>query len=270
MSEQFRVTRDGIELAGERWAGGAGAVVLLHEGVADRRGWRVMAGHLAPRLTVVAYDRRAFGETPPSPGPFSHVEDLLAVLDQVADGPAWLVGASVGGEIALDATILAPQRVAGLVLLGTAVSGAPEPNLDADTKRFDTLFDEAMAADDLDEINRLDTWLWLDGPAQPEGRVTGPARALALDMNAIIIRNRAPEDAGASGIAAWTRLQEVRVTVTLACGDLDVPFVIERSRLLASRLPHARYHELPGTAHQPYLEQPGAVADLVMQAVTTG
>ena len=29
----------------------------------------------------------------------------------------------------------------------------------------------AYAARDADEINRLQTWLWLDGPGQPEGRV---------------------------------------------------------------------------------------------------
>ena len=29
--------------------------------------------------------------------------------------------------------------------------------------------------------------LWLDGPLQPEGRVTGEARRLFLDMNAIVL-----------------------------------------------------------------------------------
>ncbi len=100
MSEQFAVPVDGCLLAAERWPGGDPVVVLLHEGVADRRGWRDMASYLAPEVTVVAYDRRAFGQSPPSTVPFTHVDDLLAVLDQVADGPAWLVGASAGGGVA--------------------------------------------------------------------------------------------------------------------------------------------------------------------------
>jgi pimeloyl-ACP methyl ester carboxylesterase len=45
-------------------------------------------------------------------------------------------GASAGGGLALDAALAAPHRVAGLVVMGTAVSGAPEPELDAATKRF--------------------------------------------------------------------------------------------------------------------------------------
>ena len=39
MAERFDVSRDGTTLAGERWPGGGQTVVLLHEGVADRRGW---------------------------------------------------------------------------------------------------------------------------------------------------------------------------------------------------------------------------------------
>jgi pimeloyl-ACP methyl ester carboxylesterase len=167
--------------------------VLLHEGVADRRGWAEVAGLLAPELTVVAYDRRGYGQTPPSAEPFSHLDDLLAVIGHAGVGPVWLAGASAGGGLALDAALVAPHRVAGLVVMGTAVSGAPEPELDAATKRFEPLLEKAYAARDADEINRLETWLWLDGPGQPEGRVSGAARKLAIDMNAIIIGNGAPE-----------------------------------------------------------------------------
>ena len=229
-----------------------------------------MAGYLASEVTLVAYDRRGFGETPPSDEPFSHLDDLVAVLDHVGDGPAWLVGASAGGGLALDTALAAPERVAGLVLLGSAVSGAPAPHLDAATERLGTLIDEAMAAGDLAEANRIETRVWLDGPAEPEGRVSGPARSLALDMNAIILRNGVPEDTGNSGMDAWNRLDEVRVPVTVACGDLDVPFVISCSRELAARLPDARFQVLPGIAHQPYLEQPGTVAQLVSKALARG
>ena len=261
------MARPGCDLAGERWPGGAPLVVLLHEGVSDRRGWRQVAGRLAPQVTVVAYDRRGYGESPAGTAPFTHVDDLLGVLDREQAGRAWLVGASAGGGLALDAALLAPDRVAGLVLLGTAVSGAPEPDLDPDTQRFDALLDAALAAGDLEEINRLETWLWLDGPSEPEGRVGGAARALALDMNAVILRNEGREDDGDSGTDAWHRLNEVQVPVTVACGGLDVPFIIARSRELAGRLRGASYRELPGMAHQPYLERPGQVADLVLSTL---
>lgn len=271
MTERFLIAGAGSDLVAERWQGGTTVVVLLHEGVADRRGWHEVAALLTPVATVVAYDRRGFGETPPGTGTFSHADDVLTVLDQVADGPAWLVGASAGGMIALDAAILAPERVAGLVLLGSSVSGAPRPDLDSHSQRLDTLLDRAYEAADAEEINRLEMWMWLDGPAQPEGRVSGPARSLALEMNAIIIANEALEAPGArgdSGVDAWSRLAEVRVPVTVACGEFDAPFMIDRNRQLAERLPKASFRILPGTAHQPYLEHPDQVAHLIRRAIS--
>jgi pimeloyl-ACP methyl ester carboxylesterase len=146
-------------------------------------------------------------------------------------------------------------------------SRAPEPVIDPVTQRFEALLDAAIAAGDLAEQNRVETWLWLAGPAQPEGRVGGEARALALDMNAIILRNGAREDEGGSGVDAWSRLEEIQVPVTVACGELDVPSLVARSRELATRLPRAHYRELPGMAHQPYLEGPGQVADVLLDAL---
>jgi len=270
MSERFVVVREGCELAGERWPGGPPLLVLLHEGVADRRGWHQVAERLAPQVTVVAYDRRGYGESPASTAPFTHAGDLLAILDREQAEPAWLAGASAGGGLALDTALLAPDRVAGLVLMGTAISGAPEPEIDPVTARFEPWLEAAIAAGDQAEINRLETWLWLDGPAQPEGRVGGEARALALDMNAIILRGEGREDEGDSDTDAWHHLAEVKVPVTVACGGFDVPFILSRCRELAGLLPRGRFRELPGMAHQPYLEDPGQVADLLLDALAAG
>jgi pimeloyl-ACP methyl ester carboxylesterase len=267
MAERFLIPSNGTDLVAERWPGGTPLVLLLHEGVSDKRGWRQVAALLAPTASVVAYDRRGFGETPPGPGKFSEAADVVAVLDEVADGPAWLVGASAGGMIAVDTALLMPERVAGLVLLGSSVTGAPAPDLDSSSQRLDALLDQAYAAADAADINRLEMWMWLDGPAQPEGRVSGPARSLALDMNAIVISNKGTGRTGGSGVDAWNRLGEVRVPVTIACGELDAPFVIDRNRQLAERLPNATFQILPGMAHQPYLEHPDQVAHLIRRAI---
>jgi pimeloyl-ACP methyl ester carboxylesterase len=240
--------------------------VFLHAGVTDRRSWDQVVRELPLSLTAVTYDRRGFGETPVSGAPFSHLDDLLAVLDAVADGPAWLVGSSMGGGLALDVALTAPERVAGLVLIAPAVSGDETFELDLDTSRFEPLLDEAIEARNLEEINRLETWLWLDGPAQPEGRVGDPVRSLVIEMNEIILHNDAPEEAGASDVDAWGRIGEVHAPTTVLCGQLDVPFLVRRSRELAQRLPTGRFIELSGMAHLPHMENPALVARLVREA----
>lgn len=270
MSDVFAVQADDVWLAVERWDGPEPTVVLLHAGVADRRSWREVAEMLAGRARILSYDRRGHGGSAPPSGPFSHLDDLVAVLDKAGAERAWLVGSSMGGGLAIDAAICVPDRVAGLVLIAPAVSGAPEPDLDAATRRLGNLYDEALAAGDTDEANRLETWIWLDGPGEPEGRVGDPARALALDMNRIVLENDVPEEAGETGIAAWDRLGEIDVPVTVVVGDLDASFLVTRSTELAGRFGQGSCQVVHGTAHLPYLERPADVATTIAEAAGLG
>jgi pimeloyl-ACP methyl ester carboxylesterase len=266
--ERVEIAVGGATLLGDRWMGAGAAIALLHAGVCDRRCWREVGARLgAAGRNVVAYDRRGFGDVPPAGGRFRHVDDLLAVLDAVSpDAPAWLVGSSMGGEVALDAALDAPERVAGLVLLAAAVSGDPEPDekaYNAATHGLADAIDAAWTARDLEACNRLEVRLWLDGPAQPEGRVSGPPRELALDMNRIVIANGESDADGASGLDAASRVHEIAIPAIVACGDLDVSTQVRRSAELADALPNATYRKLPGRAHLPYLEAPDEVAALI-------
>ena len=269
--ERVMIDAAGAALFGDHWRGAGPTMVLLHAGVCDRRGWREVGARLAAAgRDVVAYDRRGFGEVPPAAARFRHVEDLLAVVDAVSpDAPAWLVGSSMGGGVALDAALEARERVAGLVLLAPAVSGDPEPDEQtyiAETHGLAEAIDVAWTAGDLVECNRLEVHLWLDGPAQPEGRVSGPPRELALEMNRIVLANGEADADGASGLDAAGHVHEVTVPVIVACGELDVAMKARRSRELADALPNAIYRPLPGRAHLPYLEAPDEVAALILTA----
>jgi pimeloyl-ACP methyl ester carboxylesterase len=255
-------------LAQDRLAADGPRVVLLHAGVADRRAWAEVAPGLHERgADVLAYDRRGFGETPASGEPFSHLADLLALLQE----PTWLVGNSMGGGIALDAALEAPEHVAGLVLIAPAVSGAPDLPVEALDPETARLVHAIMAADeagDLDAVNRHEVHLWLDGPAEPEGRVGGAARELALDMNGVALRSGAPEDAGTSGVDAWSRLEEITAPATILWGELDEPGAAVGCRELERRLGDVRAAvELPGVAHLPMLERPDELTALIADAI---
>ena len=273
--EPVEIAVAGATLVGDRWHGAGPTIALLHAGVCDRRCWREVGARLgAAGRDVVAYDRRGFGDVAPAGGPFRHVDDLLAVLDAVSpDAPAWLVGSSMGGAVALDAALEAPERIAGLVLLAPAISGDPQPDEEAFNAATDGLagaIDAAFTAGALDECNRLEVRLWLDGPAGPDGRVTGPPRELALDMNRIVLANDAAAADGAdgaSGLDAASRVHEIAIPTIVACGELDVSIKVQSSAELARALPNATYRSLPGRAHLPYLEAPEEIAALIMAQV---
>ncbi|MGZ4278873.1 MAG: alpha/beta fold hydrolase [Solirubrobacteraceae bacterium] len=270
--ERVEIAAAGATLVGDRWHGAGATIALLHAGVCDRRCWREVGARLgAAGRDVVAYDRRGFGDVPPATRPFRHVDDLVAVLDAISpDAPAWLVGSSMGGQVALDAALEVPERVAGLVLLAPAVSGDPELDEEAYEAATDGLagaIDAAWTAGEQEACNRLEVRLWLDGPAGPEGRVSGPPRELAFDMNRIVIANGESGPDGASGIDAASRVHEITIPAIVACGELDITIKIRRSAELADALPNGTYRSLPGRAHLPYLEAPEEIAALIMAEV---
>jgi len=271
--ERVELAVEGATLVGDRWTGTGPTVALLHAGVCDRRSWREVGARLAAASwNVVAYDRRGFGDVPPAAVDFRHADDLLAVLDAVSPGaPAWLVGSSMGGGVALDAALQAPDRIAGLVLIAPTISGDPEPEEEvyiAATNGLAEAIDTAWTAGEQEACNQHEVHLWLDGPAGPEGRVSGPPRELALDMNRIVIANGESGPDGASGLDAASRLHEIAIPATIACGDLDISLKLQRSTELADALPDGTYRSLPGRAHLPYLEAPDEVVALITAAVT--
>jgi pimeloyl-ACP methyl ester carboxylesterase len=241
------------------------AVVFLHAGIADRRSWDEIMTNLSTDTDVVAYDRRGFGTTTYVPEEHDQVADLCAVLDALDLERVVLVGNSRGGEIALSATLVHPERVSGLVLMAPAVVGAP-PATEADIDPIEAELWESLEAADaagaLEALNLAEIRFWLDGPAAPEGRVAGDARRLALDMNRIALHAESPGYERPPP-EAWSRLSELDLPVLVIAGELDMRRQRERAAAAAERINGARLLLMPEVAHLPGLEQPGPVAEIV-------
>jgi pimeloyl-ACP methyl ester carboxylesterase len=276
MTETFDVRRpDGTVLAGMRRAvPGAPTVVLLHAGVADRRAWTTVFDALdGDELDLIAYDRRGYGATPRATGEFSHLDDLVAVLDTAGAERAVIVGNSMGGALALDLALTAPDRVASLLLIGAGVSGMTDEGEAIDwtpdeaTGTIMAALERAEAAKDVDEQVRLELHLWLDGPTAPEGRIGGAPRELAADMNRRILTAGTRGADGDPGLDAWHRLGEIATPALATWGDLDLPPDLPFYAIAADRLANAEGRVLEGVAHLPSLERPGLVADLIREAV---
>lgn len=229
-------------------------VLLIHAGVTDQRGWAGVIDAL-PDNRVLSYDARGYGRTTYGPEDgWSPVDDALAVLDGYDAGPAIVVGASMGGRTALDLALLHPDRVRALVLIGPAVSGAPEAEVEEGVKPLEAAYVAAGEAEDHDELNRIEAHLWLDGALAPEGRVGGAVRELFLEMNATALGASDPGDGGA-GVVAWGRLGEITVPALLLVGELDLLEIRHGCEHAADAMPHARLVVLPGVAHLPHLER---------------
>ncbi len=149
-----------------------------------------------------------------------------------------------------------PDRVAALLLIAPAISGAPpDTEFEPAVQAWIDKVEAAEAVVDIDRINALEAHAWLDGPLAPERRVSGAARELFLAMNELALRaeQRGTETEPAP---AYPRLNEIDVPVLVIWGEHDFPHIRQRCEDLVARLPRARALKLRDTAHLPSLEHP--------------
>jgi pimeloyl-ACP methyl ester carboxylesterase len=259
------------------------AVALIHAGIADSRMWGVGGENVASQFealaeayTVVRYDLRGFGRTPPlvagldeeppivasaAPPQFAHQEDLAALLLHLGLGRVALVGCSIGSRIALDFTLRYPERVDRLVMVSPTVSGlrfdGPPPAQAAE-------LEAAEEAGDLARVNELEMQIWVDGPHRRPDEVDSRVRALAREMNAIALANEGAVEERPPAPPAAGRLAEVRAPVLIIAGELDQAKTRAAADFLAAHLPQARLELIPGAAHLPNIERPAEINRLLL------
>lgn len=107
-------------IAFDRSGAGEPPLVFIHGFGCAREDWAEQVRHFCGGHTCLACDLPGFGETPPMTSEISmqaFARLVLEVMDAEGLGRAVLVGHSMGCRPIMEASILAPDRVAGLVLI---------------------------------------------------------------------------------------------------------------------------------------------------------
>ncbi len=249
----MHIVLNGARIHYERTGSGM-PVVMLHAGVADRRMWEPQVTALAEHFEVIRPDRRGFGLSDLPAEPWSPVDDLLSLMDQLSLKPAHLVGCSVGAKLAIDFALDHPERVSKLVLVGPGISGGnfgqSHPELWADVKAADD-------AHDLNAINQAEMKLWLAGPRRSVDQIALDLRRLFLDMNGTSLKNdfdSAPEKEMEP--PAIDRLGEISAPTLVVVGDEDAAPIFDATDVLMAKVKGARKAVIHDAAHLPNLEHP--------------
>lgn len=175
-------------------------------------------------------------------------------------GPLHLVGASMGGMLALHAALRAPQRVASLALLGTTAR--------ADTPELIRLRSEACAWFEqgrVDEVLRANVAFAFHPGNQRDEALVGAYLAMIHRAGAaqLIRQNRA--------VMARPDLRPLlpglRCPTLVAVGEADALTPPECAQEIAAAVPGARLHTVAGAGHMLTLEQPAAVSRLLLDWV---
>lgn len=172
-----------------------------------------------------------------------------ALLAQHA-GPLVLCGASMGGMVAMEAARQAPERIAGLALLGTdARPDAPE--MIALRESAIVLFAQGRVREVI-EPNIALAFHPDNAPALAgnylEFVLAAGAQQLIRQNRAVIARPDARE-----------HLPRLRCPVLVMCGDADRLTPPERSQEIASLIPQAQLVMVPRCGHMLTMERPEVV-----------
>ncbi len=245
-------------------------VVFLHGLGASMYAWRKnLAPVAAAGYRVIAFDNRGFGfSDKPATGydNASYARLTVALLDSLHLPDAVLIGHSMGGAIAAEVAIAHPERVRGLVLIGSAGLGAREPPLFRVGRwplvgpllfafRGRGLTERLLKATYADprKVSDADVDQYYAPVAEPEyGR----------SLRAVLREFRFDGLAG--------RLDHIAVPTLVLWGEADRLIPITLGRALAAGIPRAAFLSVPRAGHAVQEEAPDEVNRLLNRFLKDG
>jgi pimeloyl-ACP methyl ester carboxylesterase len=255
-AELFHVdAANGITYAYRRFGEGAGArpVVFLQHFRGNVDNWDpILVDGIAAHREVILFDNVGVGGTTgTTPDTVEQMAiDAIAFLDALDLTQVDLFGFSLGGFVAQEIALTAPERVHKLILAGTGPKGAPGM--------------EGWAPDVIDGVVRDDNtpegYIHVFYTGSPESLGAGQASAGRIfarqdgrdagpSLEAKDAQYRAVENWGVPDWPAVQRLAHITQPVLVLQGDNDIMIPTRASYLLAALIPAARIHVYPDASH---------------------
>lgn len=234
-------------------------LLLIHAGIATLRMWDPIVGSLSASHYVIRFDCRGFGNTTSEDVEFSNRDDARSILSHLGVERATIIGASRGGQIAIDIALETPDTVAGLVSIGSGPSGFPEVELtDAEEEIFERL-DEHWENQDWPALVEDEVRLWAIGPSRTVGDVDEEFAATARHLGRLNLPRMAEKPVPRPlEPPAYERIDDIAAPALVVVGEFDVTPALVQFEYLAETIPDAASCHLQNTAHLPSVERPGA------------
>ena len=229
--------------------------------------WHKMVTGLAEHFHVIAFDNRGAGQTDKPAGPYDvrlMAADTLGLMDALGVGTAIVVGHSMGGFIAQELALSAPERVSGLVLASTNFGGpnhipVSEEAMQAMTDRSGSVLDvvrrgvevacaPGYAARNPKGLQELIEYR-MGNPVPPEAYQAQMAVGLGLIDEANAFEGR---------------LKNVQAPALILFGEHDRVVPPGNADLLAGQIPNSSVKILPGAGHLFPIEAPDAAVEAIV------
>ncbi|MBV8070330.1 MAG: alpha/beta fold hydrolase [Acidobacteriaceae bacterium] len=240
---------------------GSGPPVLLIMGLSfSHEMWFRVVPDLTQSYRVILHDNRGVGRSDAPRGPYTIAQmarDAAAVLSAAGVSQAHVIGASMGGMIAQELALQRPELVRSLLLGCTSHGG-----ILARWPRFIRPKGPISLSDDKRRQRELALIPLLYADSTPLERIHED-----LDVRCqCALSNRGFLNQFA-GILFWTsyrRLPRIQAPTLVAHGAEDRLVPPENGKVLASRIPGARFRLIPGAGHILMTDQPEVCREIVL------
>lgn len=238
---------------------GSGDPVFLINGTGESSAtWGPMLEGLSQRNRCITVDLRDSGGSSIVDRPYAPrdlADDVAAVVDEIGDGPARVVGFSLGGAVAQELAIARSDLVRSLVLLSTWPRS--DPWFVSQMRSWQAL--RRGFGPDADGFDRaLEPWMFSPATMEDDG-VLGRIRAMwagAPDQSAEAFHRQCEADIAHD---AAERLGAVDAPALVIVGLDDICTPPRYAQALADLLPRARLVTIPRAGHCALFEQPDQV-----------
>lgn len=233
-------------------AGSGTPLILIHGFTLDARMWDDQFTRFAAHQHVIRYDLRGFGRSAPvGDMPYTHADDLAALLDHLNISRVAICGLSLGGEIAIDFTLASPDRVLALIAVDAVVGGHrwSEEWRARSGHVWKTARTEGVIAAKA---------VWLDmpifTPAREQPAVATQLNQMVADYSGWHWTNRDPHRR--SDPPAIERLRTIGAPTLVIVGERDTPDFRMIADHIAREVPGARKIVLSSVGHMANMEAP--------------
>src|SRR5579885_2709070 len=242
-------------------AGEGHPLVLNHGGLVDHHLWDDQFEEFAQYFKVIRYDMRGFGVSgliKSGMEPYSMTRDLYSLLRFLSIEKTYILGLSMGGELAIDFTLQHPEMVDALITVSAALSGFVKSYPEDLQAKFVEM-EEAFKRGDIARSVEISLQVWTDGPTRAPGQVDPVVRERVRSMTAHNFSRDDDEDVEPQPMEppAFGRLSEIRVPTLIIVGDKDVEFILKIAHTLEEGVAGAKKMVIPDTAHHLNMEKPG-------------
>lgn len=234
-------------------------MLFLHGLGSSVRDWAPQIDTLQAKYRCIAYDARGHGRSDKPPGPYhvrQHAADAIGLLDHLGIPAAIVVGLSMGGMIAFQMAVDAPERFLGMVIINSG------PHLVPSNMRERMAIWQRVVLFRLFSMQRIGELICqrlFPDESQAELRATFVQRWAENDKRAYMDATR--------GLVGWSvreHVASIQIPALVIAADQDYT-PVEAKRAYVTQMPHAELVVVENARHAVNVVQPEKINALIDQ-----